>query len=74
MLQNQQTSKQNQTSKPSYRLATKVQCVPGGHQIPISEAYWCSDCGWNICYGHLRKGTFTTAIHCPKGHDVSKVT
>ena len=74
MLQNPHTNKQNRKSKPPRWLATNVQCVPGGHQIPISEAYWCSDCGWNICYKHLKRATFTTAIHCPKGHAVSKVT
>lgn len=57
-----------------FHLSTAVKCVPGGHQIPLSEAYWCSDCGWYICYKHLKKGTFTTAIHCPKGHSVKRAT
>jgi hypothetical protein len=74
MLQSQQTNTSNRKSKASYWLSKMVQCVPGGHQIPISEAYWCGECGWYICYKDLKKGTFTTAIHCPKGHDVTRAT
>lgn len=76
MLQSQHVRKgsQNQESGISYHLSKSVQCVPGGHQIPINEAYWCGDCGWYICYSHLKKGTFTTAIHCPKGHNVTRAT
>lgn len=74
MLQNQMTNKQNQKSTPFYHLSKSVQCVPGGHQISLSDAYWCGECSWYICYNHLKKGTFTTAIHCPKGHDVTRAT
>jgi len=74
MLQNQKTNQQNRNRKPFYQLSKSVQCVPGGHQISISDAYWCGECGWYICYSHLKKGTFTTAIHCPKGHDVTKAS
>lgn len=73
MLQNQKTE-ETPESKPFYHLSKTVQCVPGGHQISISEAYWCGTCNWYICYKHLRHGTFTTAKHCPKGHDVTKAT
>lgn len=74
MLQNSTRKTQNQKLKPSHRLAAQVQCVPGGHQISINEAYWCGDCSWYICYKHLRKAITTTAKHCPKGHDVTKAT
>lgn len=74
MLQINRTRTTERNPKPSYWLSKLVQCVPGGHQIPINEAYWCGECGWYICYKHLKKGTFTTAIHCPKGHDVSRAT
>lgn len=72
MLQNQKAPAQN--PQPSYRLSSKVQCVPGGHQISISEAYWCGSCNWYICYKHLTKAMLTTAIKCPKGHEVKKAS
>lgn len=55
-----------------YWASKKVQCVPGGHQITLSEAYWCGGCGWYICYKHLKKAIMTTAKTCPKGHDVTR--
>lgn len=73
MLQNRKIE-QNEKSKPFYHLSKIVQCVPGGHQIPVEKAYWCGTCGWYICYDHLKHATFTTAKHCPKGHDVTKAT
>jgi hypothetical protein len=74
MIRSQPTGTVNKKLEPSYWLSKTVQCVPGGHAISINEAYWCGECGWYICYTHLKKATFTTAIHCPKGHDVSKAT
>lgn len=49
-----------------------VQCVPGGHRIDISDAFWCSKCEFYMCYRHCHHATFTTAISCPKGHPVKK--
>ena len=52
MLENRNLGKANQTQKSIlfYHLSTQVPCVPGGgHQIPISEAYWCGTCQWYIC-------------------------
>jgi len=49
---------------------SSVQCVPGGHSISLSDAYWCQKCGYYLCYRHAHTGTFTSSIKCPKGHDV----
>ncbi|MBX3299717.1 MAG: hypothetical protein KF736_09670 [Acidobacteria bacterium] len=54
--------------------AEKVKCVPGGHDISLSDAYWCNECDWYICYMHLKKAMMTTEVKCPKGHHVSKVS
>lgn len=72
MPQNQRTKQEKQNRKPSYQLSKSVQCVPGGHQISISEAYWCNECGWYICYSHLKTGTLLDWKKCPKGHEVTK--
>jgi hypothetical protein len=53
-------------------MAEKVQCVPGGHQISIYDAYWCERCQQYLCYSHARTGTFLNTIKCPKGHEVHK--
>jgi len=49
---------------------SSVQCVPGGHAIPLSDAYWCQKCGHYLCYRHAHTGTFTSSIKCPKGHEI----
>lgn len=54
-------------------MAQTVQCVPGGHQVPLDKnVYWCATCGFYICYKHLWHATLSTAVKCPKGHEVSK--
>jgi len=50
----------------------KVQCVPGGHLIPIDKAYWCNQCGQYLCYDHARTSYTVNTVKCPKGHEVSK--
>jgi len=50
----------------------KVQCAPGGHQIPLDKAYWCNQCEHYVCYEHARKSLMVNTIKCPKGHEISK--
>lgn len=47
----------------------KVTCVPGGHQIGLSEAYWCRICDYYICFHHLLS-SLTDYLKCRKGHRV----
>ena len=56
----------------SFWMATSVQCVPGGHQISISEAFWCGTCQYYLCYKHAQKSLWVNTIKCPKGHEVTK--
>jgi hypothetical protein len=53
-------------------MADKVQCVPGGHQIPIGEAFWCDRYKQYLCYVHARTTYLVNTVKCPKGHEVSK--
>lgn len=53
-------------------MATSVQCVPGGHQISISEAYWCGTCQYYLCYKHAQTSFWYTTVKCPKGHEITK--
>ena len=55
-------------------MATSVQCVPGGHQISISEAFWCGNCQYYLCYSHAQTSFWVNTIKCPKGHEVTKAT
>ena len=48
----------------------KVQCVPGGHQISLSDAYWCSTCKYYLCYKHALTSNWLDIVKCPKGHEV----
>jgi hypothetical protein len=50
----------------------KVQCVPGGHQIPLDKAYWCNQCEHYVCYEHARKSLMVNTMKCPRGHEISK--
>ncbi len=54
-------------------MAKTVQCVPGGHQIPIEKAYWCNECNFYLCDHEVtwRPGNY---FICKKGHKVSKAT
>lgn len=53
-------------------MGNKVQCVPGGHQISIDDAYWCNECEYYLCYKHARSSYLTTTVKCPKGHEIVK--
>jgi predicted RNA-binding Zn-ribbon protein involved in translation (DUF1610 family) len=50
----------------------KVQCVAGGHQIPLEKAFWCSHCGQYICYDHAKTSVLVNTVKCQKGHEVTK--
>jgi hypothetical protein len=50
----------------------KVQCVPGGHQIDVSDAYWCSQCNYYFCYQHALTSFWVNTIKCPKGHPATR--
>jgi hypothetical protein len=54
-------------------MAKMVQCVPGGHQIPIEKAYWCNECNQYLCFLH-GKSHLGSTFTCRKGHKVSKAT
>ena len=54
------------------KMADKVQCVPGGHQISVDKAYWCNQCGQYLCYEHARTSYLVNTVKCPKGHEVTK--
>lgn len=49
-----------------------VQCVPGGHQISTSEAFWCSRCNYYFCYRHALTSMWVNTVKCPKGHEATK--
>jgi hypothetical protein len=51
----------------------KVQCVPGGHQISLDEAYWCNRCDQYMCYKHARPSALVNTVKCPKGHEITRV-
>lgn len=51
---------------------SNVQCVPGGHQISIGDAFWCQKCGYYLCYRHALTSNWVNTVKCPKGHEVSK--
>jgi len=53
-------------------MSTTVQCVPGGHQIPLNQAYWCSRCSYYFCYKHAQTGALVNTVKCPKGHDATR--
>ena len=55
-------------------MAASVQCVPGGHQISISEAFWCGSCQYYLCYKHAQTSIWVNTVKCPKGHEVTKAT
>jgi hypothetical protein len=50
----------------------KVQCVPGGHQISLDKAYWCSRCEHYVCYDHARTSVVVNTVKCPKGHEITR--
>ena len=54
-------------------MSNKIQCVAGGHQISLDEAYWCSKCDQYICYNHAQTSYLIKTVKCPKGHEVKKV-
>lgn len=51
-----------------------VQCVPGGHQIALANAYWCQQCGYYICYSHALTSAWLNTVKCPKGHPVTRAS
>ena len=53
-------------------MANNVQCVPGGHQMSIEDAYWCDRCKQYLCYRHAHSSYLVNTVKCPKGHEVSK--
>ena len=53
-------------------MPNMVQCVPGGHQIPLDKAYWCNQCAHYLCYIHAKTSTWVKTVKCPQGHEVSK--
>jgi hypothetical protein len=53
-------------------MAKTVQCVPGGHQISLDDAYWCSQCESYVCYKHAKTSAWVNTVKCPRGHEVSK--
>jgi len=50
----------------------KVQCVPGGHQIRIDDAYWCEKCRYYMCFRHALTSLWVNTVKCPKGHPVTR--
>jgi hypothetical protein len=71
-IQNKHNCFQNQDLPLSIWMATSVQCVPGGHQISINDAYWCGQCQYYLCYSHAQTSFWVNTIKCPKGHEVTK--
>jgi hypothetical protein len=53
-------------------MADKVQCVPGGHQIPLDKAYWCNQCNQYMCYDHAKTSWANNTVKCPKGHEIAR--
>ena len=49
-----------------------VQCVPGGHQISTSDAYWCPRCNYYFCYRHALTSMWVNTVKCPKGHEATR--
>jgi hypothetical protein len=52
-------------------MSIKVECVPGGHEIFLEQAYWCNSCGYYICYAHAHTSMLVETIRCPKRHELS---
>jgi len=50
----------------------KVQCVPGGHPIPLDKAYWCNQCEHYMCWDHANTRSLVNVVKCPKGHVIKK--
>ena len=50
----------------------KVHCVPGDHEIAISDAYWCQKCRYYLCYRHALTELFVNTVKCPRGHTVAR--
>lgn len=51
-------------------MNVKVQCGPGGHEIFIEQAYWCSRCGYYTCYQHALTSFLVDTIQCPNRHEL----